>query len=76
MNFLCISCYILVIIFNQSCFLQGYFLNPHFQFGLEHGEDVAKETFDETTKVILSLEHNIDIQIKAINQVSCIFNVL
>ena len=73
MNFLCISCYILVIIFNQSCFLQGYFLNPQFQFGLEHGEDVAKETLDGTTKVISRLEPDIDIQIKAINQVSSIF---
>ena len=64
------------MIFNQSCFLQGYFLNPHFQFNLEHGEDMAKETFDGTTKVISRLEPNIDIQIKAINQVSCIFNIL
>ena len=49
------------MIFNQSCFLQGYFLNPHFQFSMEHGKNMAKETFDRTTKVISRLEPNINI---------------
>ena len=56
--------------------MQGYFLNPRFQFSLEHGEDVAKETLDGTTKAISRLEPDIDVQIRAINQVSCMFNIL
>ena len=63
------------MIFNQSFFLQCYFLNPHFQFGLEH-KDVTKETLDGTTNLISKLELDIDIQVKVINQVSCIFNIL
>ncbi|XP_057426180.1 uncharacterized protein LOC130719580 [Lotus japonicus] len=31
----------------------GYFLNPQFQFGIVHGSDVAKETMDGTTKLLL-----------------------
>ncbi|WJX30024.1 hypothetical protein P8452_18606 [Trifolium repens] len=45
-----------------------YFLNPQFQYGLDHGRDVARETLDETTKVISKLETNIYIQIRANNQ--------
>ncbi|XP_045809898.1 uncharacterized protein LOC123904258 [Trifolium pratense] len=46
----------------------GYFLNPQFQFGVVHGRDVARETLDGTTKVIRKLEPNINIQIRANNQ--------
>ncbi|GAU27437.1 hypothetical protein TSUD_161230 [Trifolium subterraneum] len=46
----------------------GYFLNPQFQFGIVHGRHVARETMDGTTKVIRKLEPNINIQIKANNQ--------
>jgi hypothetical protein len=48
----------------------GYFLNPQFQYGVEHGDDVYKETFEGTTRVIMKLERSIDDQIKALNQVS------
>ncbi|WJX28175.1 hypothetical protein P8452_16927 [Trifolium repens] len=46
----------------------GYFLNPQFQYGVNHGRDVARETLDGTTKVISRLEPNIYIQIRANNQ--------
>ncbi|WJX24656.1 hypothetical protein P8452_13740 [Trifolium repens] len=46
----------------------GYFLNPQFQFGLVHGRDVARETLDGTTKVIRKLEPDINIQVRANNQ--------
>ncbi|KAF1891319.1 hypothetical protein Lal_00016950 [Lupinus albus] len=46
----------------------GYFLNPQFQYGVEHGTDVYKETFDGTSNVIMKLERSIDKQIKALNQ--------
>lgn len=48
----------------------GYFLNPQFQYGLQHGSDVYKETFDGTTKVIMRLERNMVDQIQALNQVT------
>jgi hypothetical protein len=48
----------------------GYFLNPQFQYGVQHGDDVYKETFEGTTRVIMKLERSIDDQIKALNQVS------
>ena len=48
----------------------GYFLNPQFQYGVEHGADVYKETFEETSKVIVKLKRNIDDQIRTLNQVS------
>ncbi|KAK7274349.1 hypothetical protein RIF29_15434 [Crotalaria pallida] len=31
----------------------GYYLNPQFQFGLEHGSNVAWETLDGATKLLL-----------------------
>ncbi|KAF7801637.1 WEB family protein [Senna tora] len=46
----------------------GYFLNPQFQYGLEHGRDVYRETMDETTKVINKLKRDMENQIRAINQ--------
>ncbi|KAK2416183.1 hypothetical protein QL285_038601 [Trifolium repens] len=48
----------------------GYFLNPQFQYGVEHGDDVYKETFEGTTRVIMKLERSIDDQIKALNQLT------
>ncbi|XP_029128921.1 uncharacterized protein LOC109806898 [Cajanus cajan] len=45
----------------------GYFLNPQFQYGVEHGSDVYRETFEGTKKVIMKLERNMDDQIKALN---------
>ncbi|KAL2330589.1 hypothetical protein Fmac_018170 [Flemingia macrophylla] len=45
----------------------GYFLNPQFQYGVEHGSDVYQETFEGTKNVILRLERNMDDQIKALN---------
>ncbi|KAK2436307.1 hypothetical protein QL285_021307 [Trifolium repens] len=48
----------------------GYFLNPQFQYGFEHGDDVYKETFEGTTRVIMKLERSIDDQIKALNQLT------
>jgi hypothetical protein len=58
---------------NVNHFFLGYFLNPQFQYGLDHGRDVARETLDGTTKVISKLETNIYIQIRANNQVSHLF---
>ncbi|CAJ2673468.1 unnamed protein product, partial [Trifolium pratense] len=46
----------------------GYFLNPQFQYGVEHGDDVYKETFEGTARVITKLVRSIDDQIKALNQ--------
>ncbi|KAI5429081.1 hypothetical protein KIW84_033901 [Lathyrus oleraceus] len=46
----------------------GYFLNPQFQCGIEHGKVVYKETFNGTTNVIMKIERNMDAQIKALNQ--------
>ncbi|CAL5184665.1 unnamed protein product [Lathyrus oleraceus] len=48
----------------------GYFLNPQFQYGIEHGKVVYKETFNETTNVIMKIERNMDDQIKALNQLT------
>nr|KYP52836.1 hypothetical protein KK1_025222 [Cajanus cajan] len=45
----------------------GYFLNPQFQYGVEHESDVYRETFEETKKVITKLDRNMDDQIKALN---------
>ncbi|KAF1874084.1 hypothetical protein Lal_00041528 [Lupinus albus] len=54
----------------------GYFLNPQFQYGVEHGTDVYKETFDGTNNVIMKLERSIDKQIKALNQLLLFRNKL
>ncbi|XP_058732564.1 uncharacterized protein LOC131604090 [Vicia villosa] len=48
----------------------GYFLNPRFQYGIEHGIVVYKEIFNGTKNVITKLERNIDNQIKALNQLT------
>ncbi|CAJ2663101.1 unnamed protein product [Trifolium pratense] len=48
----------------------GYFLNPQFQYGVEHGDDVYKETFEGTARVITKLVRSIDDQIKALNQLT------
>ncbi|WJX33256.1 hypothetical protein P8452_21476 [Trifolium repens] len=48
----------------------GCFLNPNFQYGVEHGDAAYKETFEGTTRVIMKLERNIDDQIKALNQLT------
>ncbi|KAF1892655.1 hypothetical protein Lal_00031927 [Lupinus albus] len=45
-----------------------YVLNPHFQYRVEHGTNVYKETFDGTSSVIMKIERDMDIQIKALNQ--------
>ncbi|XP_050890887.1 uncharacterized protein LOC127096346 [Lathyrus oleraceus] len=47
-----------------------YFLNPQFQYGIEHGKIVYKETFNGTTNVIMKIERNINDQIKALNQLT------
>ncbi|GMI78042.1 hypothetical protein like AT5G33406 [Hibiscus trionum] len=46
----------------------GYFLNPQFQFGVEHSENVMEETLDGTRSVIERLEPSIYDQIRMINQ--------
>ncbi|KAK7256804.1 hypothetical protein RIF29_30304 [Crotalaria pallida] len=46
----------------------GYFLNPQFQYGVEHGVDVYRETFEGTSQVIMRLERNMENQILALNQ--------
>ncbi|XP_058756074.1 uncharacterized protein LOC131629298 [Vicia villosa] len=48
----------------------GYFLNPQFQYRIEHGIVVHKETFNGTKNVIMKLERNTDDQIKALNQLT------
>ncbi|XP_058733414.1 uncharacterized protein LOC131605031 [Vicia villosa] len=48
----------------------GYFLNPQFQYGIDHGKAVYKETFNGTKNVITKLERNMDDQIKALNQLT------
>ncbi|KAI5445649.1 hypothetical protein KIW84_013752 [Lathyrus oleraceus] len=42
----------------------GYFLNPQFQYGIEHGKVVYRETFNGTTNVIMKIERNMDDQSK------------
>lgn len=51
-------------------FFLSYFLNPQFQYGVKHGTDVYQETFEGTNKVIMTLERDVDVQIKAFRQVS------
>ncbi|CAJ2656855.1 unnamed protein product [Trifolium pratense] len=46
----------------------GYFLNPQFQYGVAHGDDVYEETFEGTARVIAKLVRRIYDQIKALNQ--------
>jgi hypothetical protein len=33
----------------------GYFLNPQFQYGVEHEYAAYKETFEGTTRVIMKI---------------------
>ncbi|XP_058771877.1 uncharacterized protein LOC131645218 [Vicia villosa] len=47
-----------------------YFFNPQFQYGIEHGKAVYKETFNGTKNVIMKLERNMEDQIKALNQLT------
>ncbi|KAE8656015.1 hypothetical protein F3Y22_tig00117012pilonHSYRG00354 [Hibiscus syriacus] len=46
----------------------GYFLNPQFQFGVEHSENVLAETLKGTRSMIERLEPSIDNQIIMVNQ--------
>ncbi|KAI5419425.1 hypothetical protein KIW84_043558 [Lathyrus oleraceus] len=49
---------------------EDYFLNPQFQYGIEHGKVVYKETFNGTTNVSMKIERNMDDKIKALNQLT------
>ncbi|MFQ6665564.1 hypothetical protein Gotur_032267 [Gossypium turneri] len=40
----------------------GYFLNPQFQFGVEHSENVLIETLEGTRSVIERFEPSLDTQ--------------
>ncbi|XP_040967898.1 uncharacterized protein [Gossypium hirsutum] len=42
----------------------GYFLNPQFQFGVEHSENVLIETLEGTRSVIERLEPSMDTQVR------------
>ncbi|KAK8478524.1 hypothetical protein V6N11_034852 [Hibiscus sabdariffa] len=46
----------------------GYFLNPQFQFGVEHSVNVLSETLEGTRSVIERLEPSMDMQIRMVNQ--------
>ncbi|TYI84764.1 hypothetical protein E1A91_D05G389800v1 [Gossypium mustelinum] len=46
----------------------GYFLNPQFQFGVEHSENVLIETLEGTQSVIERLEPSLDTQVRMVNQ--------
>ncbi|XP_058741714.1 uncharacterized protein LOC131614102 [Vicia villosa] len=48
----------------------GYFFNPQFQYGIEHGKAIYKETFNGTKNVIMKVERNMDDQIKDLNQLT------
>ncbi|XP_016676764.2 uncharacterized protein [Gossypium hirsutum] len=47
----------------------GYFLNPQFQFGVEHYENVLIETLEGTRSVIERLEPSMNTQVRMVNQV-------
>ncbi|TXG74519.1 hypothetical protein ES288_1Z037200v1 [Gossypium darwinii] len=44
------------------------FLNPQFQFGMEHSENVLIETLEGTRSVIERLEPSMDTQVRMVNQ--------
>ncbi|PPD74677.1 hypothetical protein GOBAR_DD28396 [Gossypium barbadense] len=46
----------------------GYFLNPQFQFGVEHSKNVLIETLEGTRSVIERLEPSLDTQVRMVNQ--------
>ncbi|KAG8474882.1 hypothetical protein CXB51_031570 [Gossypium anomalum] len=46
----------------------GYFLNPQFQFGVEHSGNVLIETLEDTRSVIERLEPSLDTQVRMVNQ--------
>ncbi|PPD84637.1 hypothetical protein GOBAR_DD18413 [Gossypium barbadense] len=46
----------------------GYFLNPQFQFGVEHSENVLIETLEGTRSIIERLEPTLDTQVRMVNQ--------
>ncbi|KAG8503910.1 hypothetical protein CXB51_001862 [Gossypium anomalum] len=46
----------------------GYFLNPQFQFGVEHSENVLIETLESTRSVIERFEPSLDTQVRMVNQ--------
>ncbi|KAK5772146.1 hypothetical protein PVK06_048418 [Gossypium arboreum] len=46
----------------------GYFLNPQFQFGVEHSHNVLIETLEGTRSVIERLEPSLDTQVRMVNQ--------
>ncbi|KAK5785655.1 hypothetical protein PVK06_040258 [Gossypium arboreum] len=46
----------------------GYFLNPQFQFGVEHSQNVLIETLEGTRSVIERLEPSLDTQVRMVNQ--------
>ncbi|KAL4379277.1 hypothetical protein GQ457_02G030050 [Hibiscus cannabinus] len=47
----------------------GYFLNPQFQFGVEHSANVLSETLEGTRSVIERLKPSLEMQIRLVNQV-------
>ncbi|MFQ6650197.1 hypothetical protein Gotur_022683 [Gossypium turneri] len=49
--------------------LAGYFLNPQFQFGVEHSENVLIKTLKGTISLIIRLEPSLDTQVRMINQI-------
>ncbi|KAK5774996.1 hypothetical protein PVK06_042862 [Gossypium arboreum] len=46
----------------------GYFLNPQFQFGVEHSQNVLIETLEGIRSVIERLEPSLDTQVRMVNQ--------
>ncbi|MFQ6626469.1 hypothetical protein Gotur_005797 [Gossypium turneri] len=46
----------------------GNFLNPQFQFGVEHSENVLIETLEGTRSLIKRLELSFDTQVRMVNQ--------
>ncbi|MFQ6650045.1 hypothetical protein Gotur_022160 [Gossypium turneri] len=45
----------------------GYFLNPQFQFRVEHSENVLIETLEGTRSIIGRLEPSLDTHVRMIN---------
>ncbi|MFQ6619832.1 hypothetical protein Gotur_000856 [Gossypium turneri] len=45
-----------------------YFLNPQFQFRVEHSENVLIETLEGTISIIERLEPSLDTQVRMVNQ--------
>ncbi|KAG4195212.1 hypothetical protein ERO13_A06G098402v2 [Gossypium hirsutum] len=48
--------------------IKCYFLNPQFQFGVEHSKNELIETLESTSSVIKRLEPSLDTQVRMVNQ--------